>query len=186
MVWLISFLLILLLLAAYFFFAPFFIDINTDTGLFRIRFHRWISAQLTVKYDLFSIELKILWWHRVINLFGGRNKRQSARDKKTTNADSSITVKKTSSLSPKKIQAMIMSFKIKKFYLTIDTGNMQINGIMFPAFRWLSTFTRKHFSINFSGRNIFILRLENNFARILRAYLINHQTFKKKYHEQSK
>jgi len=71
----------------------------------------------------------------------------------------------------RKVQAVITSFKISKCLITLDTGDMALNGILYPWFLWIGELMSKDISINFCNRNEIVLEIENNFFRVLRAYI---------------
>lgn len=63
--------------------------------------------------------------------------------------------------------------------MSIDTGNMPLNGIMYPGFFWLSRLTGKTFEINFSDKNELILEIENNLAGLVKAFFFHSYINKK-------
>jgi hypothetical protein len=98
---------------------------------------------------------------------------------RATNAEEDKIVKKSEKSNSnffssqkffKKMRLILKSFKIKKCFITIDTGNMPLNGMLFPWIYLLSIYTKKTVMINFSEKNIIILQIENSIARMLWAY----------------
>jgi hypothetical protein len=81
-----------------------------------------------------------------------------------------ISIQKRRFMTFRKLVAILKSFKLKKCHISIDTGNMPLNGILFPVFFLIGRYLKKPIGINFIGENSVILHLENTLARILWAY----------------
>lgn len=86
--------------------------------------------------------------------------------------------KKVKTSKSKKIQfrfnqifLILKSFKIKKWLITIDTGDMPLNGKLFPIAYLCKRITGKSFHINFVGKNELVVTVENNLFGILKAYV---------------
>ena len=139
--------------------APFFIEIDTDLGLFRVRFHQLVSASLILTDDIFLIELKITAW-----------KKQIAFTKASVGSEVNKK-KKQSKASIQKMYAVLKSFRVRKFFLSVDTGDVQVNGILYPIFVLMSAKTGKNMTINFLNENRLVLQMENNVIRVLWSYI---------------
>jgi hypothetical protein len=159
MIWLLIFFGLILSILSYLLFAPFYIEINTQNGLCGIRFHKLLTAKLKVTQSSLLLDLKIAGIQKQIDLLTQKNTSKQATKKKVENT------------SYKKILAILVSFKVNKFYLTICFDNMSLNGILYPFFRWLSFKTEKVIEINFCGQNEIAFEAENNFFRVIRAYI---------------
>ncbi|MGZ3765420.1 MAG: hypothetical protein ACXVA2_12195 [Mucilaginibacter sp.] len=166
MMWILVFLLIIAAVFSYLLFAPFYLEIDSTNSLFRIRFHHLASATLISKNSIFKIDLRIAGWNKqidlVADLFRKKTKEQSVSPQKK---------KKSSKLSFRQIKAISKSFKVNECQLSLDTGNVQLNGMLYPGFYWLSRYTGKPIGINFLDKNILIVEIENNFASIIRAFI---------------
>jgi hypothetical protein len=161
---LLIFLLIILAIFGYLLFAPFYIEINSINSLYGVRFHRIASAKLIFADNLLKIDLHIIGWKKQIDPFEKRAKRK----------EKTVVQKKKKQrtlFSISRAKALIKSFKINKFYLNIDTGNLQLNGILYPCFYWLGNYAGKPIAINFLNKNEIILEIENNLAGIIRAFI---------------
>jgi hypothetical protein len=114
------------------------------------------------------LQIRIAWWKRNYDLLQlGKSKNKSSRDQ----ADVENPAQKHSGKKVFKLmRALIFSFKIRKCIIMIDTGNMPLNGILFPWFYLLSRRINKTVMINFTGNNSVILQLENSLAQMLWAY----------------
>jgi hypothetical protein len=165
MIWLLSIPALILILSFYILFAPFYLEVNSTTGLCRVRFHKLASARIYITESSLLIDLKIMWWHKIIDLFAPGERKMKPEKKKTEKAERKISLRK--------VRAVIKSFKVNKFYLTIDTGSMETNGILYPLFLWMGMRMKKNVTINFVNENELVLEIENNAVRMLRAYIIS-------------
>ncbi len=68
------------------------------------------------------------------------------------------------------VNSVIKSFKLISLHISIDTGNYQLNGILYPLFFLISFLFKKNISVNFVGKNYLHLILKNNLARLSWAY----------------
>ncbi|HEY8780400.1 MAG TPA: hypothetical protein VIM16_02195 [Mucilaginibacter sp.] len=168
------FLLIIITFFAYLLFAPFYLEINSISGLCGVRFHRLAFAKLVISESSVKIDLWIAGWRKRIDPFA-----KSVKRKPTKKSIPPKQKKKPFKISFSSVKAVLKSFKINKCYLNIDSGNVQLNGLLFPGFYWLSKYTNKPLSINFLDRNEIILEIENNMARIIKALIFHLLTFKK-------
>ncbi|MES2284114.1 MAG: hypothetical protein V4547_00415 [Bacteroidota bacterium] len=166
MIGLLIFLTIIVFVFIYVLFAPFYLEINTVNGLLRFRFHRLIHAQFFTDENSLFLNLKIAGWEKQIDLLA--QKEQKEQKKKSIKRQVKPS---TNRFSLKKISAIVKSFKANKFYLSISFNEMMINGIIYPLFHFLSSKTNKRIEINFFHENEIILEVENNFFRIIRAYI---------------
>lgn len=153
----------LLLGLVYLFFAPLFIEINTASGLFRIRFHQMASTTLLFTGKSILVEIKVFGWTKQYDLLDSQPKESKPiiHQKK----------RKRKGISASTFKALMKSFRIKRFFLRLDTGNMPLNGILYPVFLLLNKKYNQDISINFLNNNILILQIENRIARILWAFV---------------
>ncbi len=135
-------------------------------GLLRIRFHRLIHAQLFINENSLFLNLKIAGWEKQIDLLA--QKEQKEQKKRSIKRQ---VKKSTIRFSFNKITAIVKSFKVNKFQLSFSFDEMMLNGIFYPLFLFLSLKTNKKIEINFFHENEIILEVENNFFRIIRAYI---------------
>lgn len=166
MIGLLIFLIIIVSIFIYVLFAPFYLEINTINGLLRLRFHRLVIAQLVINENSLCLDLKIAGWRKQIDLLA--QKEQKEQKKKSIKKQSE---KGRNRISLKKISAIAKSFKVNKFYLSISFDEMMLNGIIYPLLNFISFKTNKRIEINFFHENEIILEVENNFFRIIRAYI---------------
>jgi hypothetical protein len=164
MIWLLIPLLLLLLVSGYILLAPFYLELDSSRGIFRFRFHRLASARLYIKESSLLVDLKIFLWIKTIDLLAPRKEKKKKVIKKKKK-------KKRRMIPFRKIWAVVKSFKVNTCTLNIDTGNMPLNGILYPAFLWVSVKTGKHLMINFRDENEIIFETKNNIAHMLWAFI---------------
>ena len=70
----------------------------------------------------------------------------------------------------RKILRLVNSFKIKKMFVDIDTGNCISNAKLYPVFAFLNHY-RKGFNINFEGRNQVVLLIRNRPIHIIKSFI---------------
>lgn len=156
-----------ILIIAYLIFAKVCIEIDSTVDLYRLSFGKFLIVNIVASNESIQLESNIFGWKRIhdLNSVSKVENNQSVKKnlKKSRN-------KKSFHAYIKKVRFFITSFNIKKCVILIDTGNMPLNGILFPWFYLLSIYTKKNISINFWGENIIILQIENSIARMLWAY----------------
>lgn len=87
--------------------------------------------------------------------------------------DKKKKIKKKKSRFPltiKQSYRLIKSFKIKRFYLDVDTGDCITNAKLYPVFSLLN-FRKRQFNINFNGRNKLVLHIQNRPINIIKSYI---------------
>lgn len=156
-------LIIIVFVISYILFAPFYVAINSINGTLTIRFHNVFTAQLYISNDSLFLDLKVAGFRKKIDLF-------SKTPKKKKISEHTIN-KRSRSISFRKIKGIISSFKVNTFYLSISFDNMLLNGILYPLCTYLKVSSKKKVEINFINKNEIILEIENNFYRIIRAYI---------------
>jgi hypothetical protein len=116
------------------------------------------------------VRVKVAWWRKEFDLF--------QTTKAPTPVKSEKTVKKRKARKPmspgkllRKVRAILSTFRITRCFITIDTGDMRVNGILYPWVYLLKRRIRKNVSINFWGENVVILEAKNTIARMLWAYI---------------
>lgn len=92
-------------------------------------------------------------------------KRQTAAENNKTNTGKGFTI------NWRKLRGVLRSFKINKCNVLLDTGDQQLNGILYPVFCMMRYYSGKYFEINFMNRNEVVLEIENSIARMGWAYL---------------
>jgi hypothetical protein len=164
----------------YLLFAPIFIEVNSISNLARIKFHQWLSATLIFNDQTVLLDLWIAGWRKQVDLLATNTRER--KSKSVMKPDKKKVKTRKRSFPVSLFVAILRSFRIKKFFLTIDTGEVQLNGMLYPFFLYLGRKHNQNMSINFLNDNILILQIENKIARILWA-TIRTTLLKSKYNE---
>lgn len=161
---------VFMLVISYLLFTPFFIGIDSAAGYAEIRFGRLAEFGLVLNETEQTGRLRIAWWKKSFDLFVPP--RQAAIRKTEKPA---VKAKKRGAMPLdrllRKVRALLSSFRITKCFITVDTGDMRVNGILYPWVYLLKRRTGKDVSINFWGENVIILEAKNTIARMLWAYV---------------
>lgn len=163
---------VILSVLCYLLFAPILIEIDSRKGVYGLRFHRMGRAGIAWKQDTVMMQVQVAWWKKEMDLFAmhPRKKseaappsgRQTGREHKKMPDFRKIAGR---------ITGVIRSFRIRDCYVSIDTGDMPLNGILYPWFSLLARYSGKAIQINFCNEQVIVLKIENSLARMLRAYL---------------
>ena len=177
--WILVVMLILFAIITYVLFAPFYIEINSTTGLYRIRLHHLAAARLLLTDTSIIAELTVAGLKRRTDLLAGTGAI-------TRSGEGQVTKKRPPNISLQTVKALINTFRINKCRILIDFGDNQVNGILYPLFYWMGRTAKQRIAINFQNRNEVIIEITNNLYRIISTF-ISYQFFKKnKYHGQLK
>ena len=150
-------------LVVYLLFAPFRLEINTTDGVLRARFHILARACVRNKNDTVFLEWCILGVRKDLDLRSAFPAKENAPPRRQQ--------RKSSSIPFRKILSVVRSFKVNKVSLQFDTGDMALNGKLFPVFMGAGWLVRRDVRIIFNGNSELVLEIENNAFRLLRAYL---------------
>ncbi|HEV7231367.1 MAG TPA: hypothetical protein VGO45_08575, partial [Bacteroidia bacterium] len=164
MVVLLILLFLVLSIVTYVFFAPFYLEVNTESGLYRMRFHRLTSVSLKLIDNVPIAEIRLAGWKKQIDL-SAMSSPQTPKEKKAFAGN-----KKTRNIPWKKIPGLFKGFQIRKCRVTIDTGDMQLNGMLYPLFYLIGFYGHRDISINFMNENTIILEIKSSLARMSWAY----------------
>lgn len=166
--WLLWILLLILLFAIFYILvAPFYFEVNSTTGLFRFRFQKLAYAQIVMHDDRLFLRYKIIWIHREIDLLNMALNRAQPKNTSSHKKKSSIKIKRI----PQRLMAVVKSFSIQECYVSVDTGNYPLNGLLFPLFYSGSVYTGKIIKINFWNENEIIFKIKNSIARMSWAFI---------------
>ncbi len=157
---------ILSTLLLYVLFAPFYIEINSPEKIYQFRFHRLAVVSINLTDSSLFLDIKILFWKKRLDLLS-KNKPDSPKKKQNKQAKK----RNIGSFNFKKLKAIVKSFKVNRCDINIDTGNMHLNGMLFPLAYLMGRYFKKNIKINFMNKNIIILEIENNLAKMAYAYV---------------
>lgn len=155
-------------------FTPFRLEIDTDARLYRFSLVPFFRARYVTESSPPSVELRIFGIRRFLPL--------TPHPQEPGNAEPAVQTKKP--VQPKKggqrmkvtfnlIKALLRSFHIRRWFFTMDTGDVALNGRLYFWFYLFSIRTGRACSINFTGKNVLIVTIENNVFRVLKAFFTN-------------
>lgn len=113
--------------------------------------------------EIFIIKLKLFFLKFYIHPLKAK-KEKKAEITKAVKVD-----KKTKTLSFKTVIRIMKSFKVKEFYINIDTGDCITNSKLYPVFSFLN-YQFGGFHINYKGQNALVLAVENRPIRIIKSF----------------
>lgn len=167
--WLLAIVVPVLFFVLYVFFAPIYIEIDSLKGIYRIRFHRLLRVSLGMSDDMLWLDTRFLFWQRRIDLTAAKQRNEKQKpgpEKKGRNG-------KGQQFSWKRWRAILGTFRVTQCYITFDTGYPALNGKLYPWVYLLGFYLKKDITVNFTGKNAVVLKIQNNLARIARAYIRN-------------
>lgn len=150
-------------------FAPIVIDVNSEEGIAGVRFGRLAEARLILNETVQAVRVRIAWWKKEFDL----NRPPAKRVEREGAGRAARKPKKPVPVGRmlRKIKGVVQSFRLNTCAISVDTGDMALNGILFPWFYLLRLRTGKNISISFTGETVVILQAENSIARMLWAYI---------------
>ena len=167
MLWILLF--IFLGVFTYILFSRLLIEIDSTLNLYRVRYGRLMAGDVVFVNNKVQLMLTFILWKKIIDL---KINNEPAEKKERIYVGNNKTTKDLSGTKiASKILHVLRSFKVTKCLISIDTGNMPLNGILFPYFYLISVRTKKCIKINFWGENKIILQIENSLARMLWAFV---------------
>lgn len=159
-------LVLLFLVFVYLLFTPIILSIDTISNTYYMRFSGLVKASvLGDKEAVLKVKVKILFFHFYIYPFR-RNK--DIKLKKTKN--NLKPIKRRKKMRLQKGLRLLKSFKVKRFFLNIDTGDCIANAKLYPVFALLN-YKGGNFNINFDGRNQLILFIQNRPIHIIKSFI---------------
>jgi hypothetical protein len=154
---------LLTLFLLYLLFAPLVAEINSNKKIVRFRIVPLVSIRWVTDTFPGYLELTLFGFRKKLSLSSGsEKKRLKGKNKPIRKID----------FNQQKIIAVLKSFRIKKWIVNIDTGDMALNGLLFPTAYALSSITGKRFYINFCGISEVNITIQNNVFRMLKAYFL--------------
>lgn len=167
MIWLLMIGALVVLVILYLMTAPVVFEVDSERDLYRVRFHRIASAGMRMTGSSLFVDINVFGWKKPIDLF-----QPGTRTDKTLNAQRQRVRKNVRRRIPfRKVLAIIRSFKINKCRVIIDTGDMPVNGMLFPVCYWVSKASGRKVEVSFTGENVILLEIQNSMARMLSAYV---------------
>jgi len=159
---------LIFIILIYLLFARLFIEIDSNANIYKFGVAGLVSGEIILKYDSIWIRFIILGYRKEFDLIKPTKSISRIRVEKPLKQENTKPASIPNSFN--RIVKVFVSFKVKKCVVSIDTGSMPLNGILYPWFYMLSVKINKKIMNNFWGENTLILRLENTLARMLWAY----------------
>ncbi len=165
--WLLALALILLCIV-YLLFVPVILYIDTQNNTYFVRLKGLVRASvLADKEELVKVHFRM----GPINFnFYPLRKKSKTKKKKKEIKKVETKPSKRFPLSYSKVKRLLKSFKLKKFYLDLDTGDFTLNAKLYPVFAFLNHYYGG-FHINFQGNNRVVLCLQNRPINIIKVFI---------------
>ena len=146
--------------------APLVFYINTSNNDYYFKFGGLLKACILAdKKELLKIKLRVLFVN--FYFYPLRKSKDSEEKKKIAGKDAK---KKKRTMNLKSGLRFLRSFKIKQFFMNIDTGDCIANAKLYPAFAYLN-YRYGGFNINFENKNQLILKLQNRPIYMIRSFI---------------
>lgn len=156
--------LLFLSLILYVLLMPMILVVDTNNEQYYIQMKGVARADVIMDdKEIFIIKLKLFFLKFYIHPL------KTKKEKKSEITKAVKVDKKTKKLSFKTVIRIMKSFKVKKFYINIDTGDCITNSKLYPVFSFLN-YQFGGFHINYKGQNALVLALENRPIRIIKSF----------------
>lgn len=146
-------------------FSRIVINVNSEQGFASVRLSRIAQVCIVLNESVHVARIRIAWWEKEFDLF------KLSPMKREVNRQSSSAKKMAVGKMLRKLKGVLMSFKVSTCMVSVNTGDMALNGILFPWFYLLRLRTGRDISISFTGDTLVVLQVENSIARMLWAYI---------------
>jgi len=150
----------------YLLFVPIIGYINTNTHQYYIQLKGLVKANFEGhKEELLQVKMKLLFFHFYFYPF---KKKLNSHKKETVKKETSV--KRKQKLKLKAGMKLLKVFKIKQFYVDVDTGNFTNNAKLYPLFAFLN-YKVGGFHINFEGRNHLVLKIQTRPIHLINSFI---------------
>jgi len=157
--------LLFILLIVYVLFAPIDLFIDTSSNQYYVQIKGLAKAQVEGhKEEVLRIKLMTFFMKFY---FYPLRKQLPVKKKKR---DKEMVKKKRKGIGLKKGLRLLQSFKIKRLFVEVDTGNYLTNAKLYPLFAFLNYHVGV-FRINFEGRSKMALHLRNRPINIIKSFI---------------
>ena len=150
-------------------FLPLIIRIDTVEDRYEVRWKGFLEFRLITKEDLPALRMHVPFYTKDFELTG-RGKRKNKTKKKKQLTKEKEQGKRKSRMTPKRVLALLRSFKIRQFYVSLDTGDYVNNALLVPLFQWITNYGNQ-VEVNFNGDTIIRFTASNNIWRLGTTYL---------------
>lgn len=127
---------------------------------------QWQEQQLCIRIRILGIQFTIPQsWMKKMSWSSGKVLRRQFKKKERRRSKKGMP-----NVSWRRIVAVIRSFQFKYLDLDIDTGDFYYNALLLPVLQPLNGGNR-NLRVNFEGRLLFQMCLQNSIARMLWAFI---------------
>lgn len=164
---LVIFIVFILLAFIYLLFAPIIVHVNTIDDLYYFQYSGLMKASVIAdKEELVKIKLSVFFMS--FDFYPLRKKKKS----KKTNEITTNAKKKKKRIDLRTGFEVLKSFKVRRFFINIDTGDCVENAKIYPVFALLN-YSYGGFNVNFENKNQLILELVNRPITIIKSFINN-------------
>ena len=156
---------VFLLFVIYLLLTPITLFIDTESHQYYIQLRGLAKASI-MQHDkeILIVKLKVLFlkfYVYPLNYLG--------LDKRNKHKINNIK-KKRMLIKIKRILNILKTFRVKRFFVNIDTGNSYLNARLYPLFALLN-YNRGNFHVNFEGQNQLVLLVKNRPIHIIKSII---------------
>ena len=155
--------LLLVSIVIYLLFARISLIIDTSINQYVIKMQGICSIHAERdETEILKLQLHVFFLHfNFYPLTPDKNKKLKPEKKKK---------KSRFSFTFKQAYHFVKSFRIKRFYIDLDTGDCIANAKLYPIFS-LVNYKKGNFNINFNGRNKLVLHIQNRPIYIIKSFI---------------
>jgi hypothetical protein len=156
----------LILVVIYLLLIPIIVFIDTQTNEYYIQLLSLAKASIQAdKQEVVKVKMKVLFLN--FKFYPLQRKKPSPKNKKIKKYN---TYKGNKSIQFRKFIRMLRTFKIKRLFINIDTGDCISNAKLFPLFAFLNQ-SKASFKVNFEGKNQMVLHMQNRPINIIKSFI---------------
>jgi hypothetical protein len=168
---LVLFLLLLFGIALWLLLSPLTLKIDTDTGVYQMRYGRIANAK--VLPEKLAVRLWVFFWKKEYSLYDWKpgKEQKKARKNKKKKQGASKQIDQFQKWKPK-IMGVIRAIRVKVFRLDIDTDDFVVNSYLYPVCHYLDK-GRKQITVNYRGDATLKFTASVVPFRVLKALIFN-------------
>lgn len=157
---------LLILVVIYLLLMPIILFIDTQTNEYYIQLRGLAKASIQAdKKEVLKVKMKVLFLN--FKFYPLKRKKTDTKTKKIKKYN---TKNSSKSVKFRKFIRLLKTFKIKRLFINIDTGDCISNAKLFPLFAFLNQ-TKGSFKVNFEGRNRMVLHMQNRPINIVKSFI---------------
>lgn len=163
---------VLLLLSLWILVVPIVFYINTERNVYYIKLVSIAKAGLIFNKNDLYIRIRIFFMSFNIDPFklSKKKKKEKEKEKKKKKPSAKKEIGKSFRAGRKMIAEFFRSFKIREFYIEIDTGDVIKNAYLFPVSSFITN-DKIQFSVNNDGVNLARVKIQNRLINFLIMFL---------------